>query len=147
MNPRLSYQQAVAQGASRLRLVLVLYDQAIADLHSALSALVRGDIEGRTRMVNHALKVIGCLEATLNKNEGGEVAENLERFYRKLRAGILQAQFRQSEVRIRRQIADLIRVREAWEQVGQVEELEARQAPLHGENSGDAPPAITNWRV
>lgn len=115
MNPRLSYRQSAAEGASALRLVVLLYDQAIADLQSAVSALGRGDIEGRTRMINHALSVVACLQATLNRDQGGQVAENLDRFYRKLRSSLLQAQVRQSEARIRRQIADLMKVREAWD--------------------------------
>jgi flagellar secretion chaperone FliS len=115
MDARLSYRAGAAQGASPLRLVVLLYDQAIADLQSALSALTRGDIETRTRMINHALSVIGCLQATLNKDHGGGVAENLDQFYGKVRAGLLRAQVRQSGAGIRRQIADLVKVREAWD--------------------------------
>jgi flagellar secretion chaperone FliS len=117
MNPRLSYRQAAAQGASQLRLVVLLYDQAIADLQGALAALARGDTEGRTHMIKHALSVLACLEATLNKDQGGSVAEQLERFYRQIRAGVLQAQVRQSSGGIRRQIADLVKVREAWDRL------------------------------
>jgi flagellar secretion chaperone FliS len=117
MNPRLSYQQATAQGASPLRLVILLYDQAIADLQSALSALACGDIESRTRHINHAILVIGHLEASLDKDKGGPVAMNLERFYRQLRSGLLAAQIRQSAAALQQQLIDLLEVRQAWEQV------------------------------
>jgi len=147
MNPPLSYRQAAAHGASPLRLVLLLYDQAIADLHSAVSALARGDIEGRTRMIKHALMVIGCLQATLNKEQGGEVAENLDRFYQKLRAGLVQAQFRQSTARLRRQIADLMKVREAWDHVDQLQTANFRQAAVGSENDGNSRQAETEWRA
>lgn len=147
MNPRLSYQQAAAQGASPLRLVILLYDQVIADLQSALSALARGDIEGRTRMINHAFAVIGCLQGTLNKEQGGRVAEDLDRFYRELRASLLQAQIRQSETGIRRRIADLMKVREAWDQADQIQTMAARQAAPPMENEPDGRQAITDWRA
>jgi flagellar secretion chaperone FliS len=137
MTARLSYRQAAAQGASPVRLVILLYDQAIADLQSAVSALARGDIEGRTRMLHHALAVIGCLQATLNKGQGGRVAENLDRFYLKLRAGLLRAQIRQSEAVIRRQIADLMKVREAWDQVDHTQTVAMRQTARHMENEPD----------
>jgi len=127
MDARLSYRAAAAQGASPLRRVILLYDQAISDLQSALSALARGDIEGRTRLINHALSVIGCLQATLNKDQGGQVADNLDRFYGQMRAGLLRAQMRQSEAGIRRQMADLIKVREAWDQIERLQTAPASQ--------------------
>jgi len=146
MDVRLGYRAMAAQGATPLRLVILLYDQAIADLHSALSALARGDIEGRTRMINHAFLVIGYLQGTLNKDHGGKVAEDLERFYGKLRAGLVQAQFRQSEARLRRQLADLMKVREAWEHVDQLQADAARRAAHFSENEPDGQPATIEWR-
>lgn len=147
MDPRLSYRAVAAQGASPLRLVILLYDQAIADLQSALSALARGDIETRTRMINHALSVIGCLQGTLNKDQCGKVAENLDLFYRKLRAGLLEAQLRQSEARLRRQIADLMKVRQAWDQADQQQSSTVRQATTAIENSGNPRSTRTEWRA
>jgi flagellar secretion chaperone FliS len=147
MTPPLSYRQASAQGASPARLVILLYDQAIADLQAALSALGCGDVEGRTRMINHALAVIGCLQATLNKNQGGRVAENLERFYLKLRTGLLRAQIRQSEAGIRRQIADLMKVRDAWDQVDRLQMMAVRLAAHAIENEPDGRQTMTDWKA
>lgn len=117
MDARLSYRAVAAQGASPLRLVILLYEQAIEDLRQALSALAEGDTEGRTRKINHAILVIGHLQASLDMAQGGPVAANLERFYQEIRAGLMRAQIRRSAVGIQRQISSLIRVREAWEQV------------------------------
>lgn len=114
MDPRLSYREAAVRGAGPVRLVILLYEQAIEDLRRALSALARGDIEGRTRQINHALLVIGHLQASLDKVQGGQVAVNLERFYKQLRAGLLQAQYRQSATLLEQQISHLMLVREAW---------------------------------
>jgi flagellar secretion chaperone FliS len=144
MDARSSYRAAAAQGASPLRLVILLYDQAIADLQSALSALAGGDIEGRTRMVNHALAVIACLQGTLNKDQGGRVAENLERFYLKLRAGLRRAQIRQSEAGIRRQITDLMKVREAWDQAEQLASTAAGGSEVQPDGSQSA---TVEWRA
>lgn len=101
-------------GASPVRLVVLLYEQAMENLRRALAAHMHQDIEGRTREINHALLVIGHLQATLDKEQGGKVAENLTRFYEQLRAGLVEAQCKQSAEVLERQISHLMQVYEAW---------------------------------
>jgi len=97
-----------------VRLVILMYEQALEDLRRALAAHASGDVAGRTREINHALLVIGHLQATLDKDQGGKVAENLARFYEQLRAGLVEAQCRQSAAALEQQIAHLLLVHEAW---------------------------------
>jgi len=114
MNASLTYREAAVRGASPLRLVVLLYEQAIEDLRRALGAHANGDIEGRTREINHAILVIDHLQATLDKEQGGQVALNLERFYNLVRAGMIEAQFKQSATVLEQQISHLMLVYEAW---------------------------------
>ena len=114
MNARLSYREAAVEGASPVRLVILLYEQAAEDLRAALGAHQRGDIEGRTRYINHAILVIGYLQASLDKERGGRVAVNLERFYDQVRFGLVEAQFKQSGAALEQQISHLMQVHEAW---------------------------------
>lgn len=97
-----------------MRLVILLYEQAIEDLRRALAAHARSDIEGRTRELNHALLVVGHLQATLDHNQGGKVTENLVRFYDQLRSKLVEAQCQQSATGIEQQISHLVQVRDAW---------------------------------
>ena len=60
---------------------MLLYEQAVQDLQRAMVAMREGDIERRTKELDHALLVIGQLQATLDLVRGGEVARNLDRFY------------------------------------------------------------------
>jgi len=53
----------------------------------------------------------------LNLERGGQVAQNLDRFYDAVRANLCEAQFQASKELLARQITDLLTVREAWEQV------------------------------
>ena len=117
MNPGLSYREAAVAGASPVRLVILLYEQAVEDLRRAMAAHRRGDIEGRTREINHAILIVGHLQATLDKERGGKVATDLERFYQQLQAGLVEAQGKQSAAGIEQQIAHLMQVHEAWCQV------------------------------
>jgi len=114
VNPRLCYREAAVRGASPVGLVLLLYEQAIEDVRRALAAFGRGDIEARTREINHAILVIGHLQASLDKDQGGVVALNLERFYDQVRAALVQAQCQQSAAILEQQISHLMLVREAW---------------------------------
>lgn len=114
MSARLSYRKAAVEGASPVRLVVLLYEQAFEDLRHALDSQNRGDIEGRTREINHAILVIGHLQTSLDKEHGGPVAESLERFYNQLRSGLVEAQFTQSAAALEQQISHLMEVHEAW---------------------------------
>ena len=58
-------------------MVVLLYDQLIKDLRRAAAKM--NDIEARTRELDHALKVLGQLQGTLDLTQG-EVASNLDRF-------------------------------------------------------------------
>lgn len=114
MNARLSYREAAVQGASPMRLVILLYEQAIDDVQRALAAHLQGDIEGRTREINHAILIIAHLETTLDKDRGGKVAENLARFYELVRTSLVEAQCKQSAALLERQVSHLVEVHEAW---------------------------------
>lgn len=117
MNPGLTYREAAVVGANPVRLVILLYEQAIEDLRQALAAQTAGDIEARTRQINHAILVLGHLEATLDKEQGGRVAENLQKFYQQVRAGLVEAQLRQSPALLEKQISLLMDVRDTWLEV------------------------------
>lgn len=120
MDARTSYREAAVRGADPLQLVILLYEQVVEDVRRALAALLRGDVETRTREINHALKVIGHLQGTLDTDQGGGVAGNLQIFYNQLRKGLVEAQFQQSEKLLEEQITHLMIVREAWVEVQRV---------------------------
>jgi flagellar secretion chaperone FliS len=117
MDARSSYRESAVRGASPVRLVLCLYEQAIEDLRRAINALGKGNIEARTRLINHALKVIGQLQGTLDMDRGGKVARNLEQFYNLVRAGLVQGQLKQSRRILEQQISQLVTIHEAWLEV------------------------------
>ena len=117
MDARTYYREAAVRGASPVRLVICLYEQAIEDLRRAVIALEKGDIEARTRGINHALMVIAQLQGSLDMEHGGDVARNLEGFYSLLRTGLIEAQVKQSTRILEEQISQLAIVHEAWLEV------------------------------
>jgi flagellar protein FliS len=120
-NARTAYREADVRGASGARLVVLLYEQAIQDLRQAAQAMDENKIELRTNYINHALEIIGRLEGTLDMERGGQVARNLEGFYKTLRANLWKAQLHKSKEILLRQITDLFALREAWTEVDRAE--------------------------
>jgi len=116
-NPARFYRQMSCQGASRVGLVVILYEVAMGCLHRAVKALEANNIEARTRELNHFLAVIGYLHASLDMARGGEVARALDRFYHIARVRILQANLAQSKAGLEEIAAHFNTLREAWEQV------------------------------
>ncbi len=127
MDARTFYREAAARGASPVQLVICLYEQAIDDLRQAVLALENGQIELRTRKINHAITVIGQLQGSLDMERGGEVARNLESFYGVVRAGICEGHMKQSAKILEREIAQLVLVYEAWLEVERATESAPEQ--------------------
>lgn len=115
MDARTAYRRADASGRCHpVHLVVLLYEQAVQDLQRAMVAMREGDIERRTNELDHALLVIGQLQATLDLVRGGEVARNLDRFYGVVSASLMEAQVKGSSTILERQIGNLLSLREAW---------------------------------
>jgi flagellar secretion chaperone FliS len=127
MDPRLAYREAAAQNGNPLHLVVLAYEQLAHDLQCALSALESREIEKRTRALDHALVVLSQLQAGLDLGCGGEVARNLDRFYNTLRVSLLQAQFQASAEILRKAIAHVLSLREAWIEVERAGASEAQK--------------------
>jgi flagellar protein FliS len=148
MDARSSYRESSVRGASPVRLVICLYEQAIEDLRRAVIALEKGDIETRTAQINHALTVIAQLQGSLDMERGGEVAKNLSRFYNLIRAGLTEAQFKQSTNLLQQQISQLVEVHEAWIEVERATALPQSSllpAQAHAPASSETPGA--NWNA
>jgi flagellar protein FliS len=138
MNPGLSYREAAVAGASPVRLVIFLYEQAIEDLRRAIAAQSQGNVEGRTREINHAILVIGHLQATLDAEQGGKVAANLALFYQHLRAELVEAQCRQSVKVLEQAITQLTQVHGAWCEV---------ESAMTAATTSETPQSHSDWNA
>jgi len=140
-----AYREVDAQGASGVRLVVLMYEQMIQDLRHAARAMEENNVEYRTDRINHVLDVLCVLEGTLNFERGGQVARNLRNFYKALRANLWKAQLTQSKELLMRQITDLFALRDAWAEVDRAES--GGPAPSVVQTVRTEPPAISDERV
>jgi len=112
--PAFTYRQFSVQSATPLGLVAMLYDGAMAAYLGAIVAIEAHDIEKKCRHLNRALAIIIQLEGTLNFEEGGEVAPNLQSFYAYARSQTMKANVENSAEILRSLIQHLATLRDAW---------------------------------
>ena len=120
MNPKrteLSYRRAAVENASSAGLIIILYDLLIDDLRQAMNAIAGKDVEARSQAIKHAFLVLQQLEGSLDRENGGEAAENLSKFYAVMRGRIFEAHTKVSAEILKEQVALLLDVRQAWQQV------------------------------
>jgi len=149
-NARSADRENDVRGATAVRLVVLLYEQLVQDLHQALDALEKNDVEIRTRRINHATLVIGHLQSPLDFANGGQVAQDLNKFYDVLRQNLMQVQFHPSKSGIYQQITDVLTLREAWVEVERAEKpsvaLAANAVPSDGAGR-DSNSVRVDWKA
>ncbi len=116
MNARNEYLENSVRGASPLGLVVKLYEQIVEDLRRAMAAIDANQIDKRTNAINHAILILEQLQGRLDHAAGGEVADNLDRFYNVIRDRLLQAHILQSKAQISEVMSAVLEVRNAWQQ-------------------------------
>lgn len=124
------YRAHALEGVSGVELTIALYDGIVRFMHEAIEAADRNDADGRRAAVKRAMDIVIHLQATLDKNVGGSVAESLSEFYTAMFALMLQGSQANSRNKFEQVIADVRNVREAWKQV------EVESASKGGASSG-----------
>lgn len=101
------------------RVVVMLYDEAIASLKAAIEAMEQNEIEERCNRINVVTEIIGTLHMSLDMDKGGEIAEQLGQLYRFVLAQLIRVNI-SSDVEGTARIIELMTpLRDAWEEVDQ----------------------------
>ena len=112
-----TYQRTSITTADRRRIVVMLYEGAVKNLHIAIDAIEAGDNETRTRRIRKTLDIIQFLSASLDFQKGGDIARNLSSLYDYARDTITTANIT-GDVKKLRETIDLFNVLlEGWKQI------------------------------
>lgn len=133
------YQTQQILSASPAKLVAMLLGKAISSLHEAIRAIEAGEIEERWRANSRAMEIVNHLWSTLDMEQGGEIAANLDQLYRFIIRLLPDVDMKNDPKPARDVIGLLEPLRRSWETVAAQQLTEARgQAPA-GSQPGAAP--------
>jgi flagellar protein FliS len=111
------YRNQELMTASPARLVVMLYDRAIQSLNEAIKAIEDGDIQRRWKANKNANEIITHLAMTLNFEEGGQIALNLNDLYRFMLSTLVNVDVRNDPQAARDVIKLIEPLRASWDQL------------------------------
>ncbi len=103
--------------ASQARLVLMMYDGLIRFLNESKKRMEAKDIAGRGLYLCKAQRIVSELLDTLNIQQGGDIALQLEKLYNFLIVNITQANIKGDPKLVDKSLEIVGNLREAWVQV------------------------------
>lgn len=102
--------------ASPLKLTIMLYEGAITACIQAQQALSQQDYNKKGENLTHAISIIeNGLRASLNKDQGGQIALNLDALYQYMSSSLMQANLHKDQQKIQEIQQILMELKVAWE--------------------------------
>jgi flagellar secretion chaperone FliS len=122
-NPIAAYKQvdfdAAVQGSDPHQLIVLLFDAADASLDKAREQIEGRDILGKTASLNKATEIIlDGLVASLNVEQGGELAEKLKALYLYMVGRLVDANVKLDPAAVTEVQSLLKQLSEAWREIG-----------------------------
>jgi len=111
------YQDAAVATQSKGRLIVLLYEGAIKFMKLAIEHIEARDYEQKGRYINRAQDIISELDAVLNTDAGGEIAENLGRLYAFMRNRLSEANIKSDPEMIREVITIMEELNQGWKTI------------------------------
>ncbi len=117
-NPWNSYRQIATQTASPGQLILMLFDGALNSMERALLGFEQSAPGPRNEIIHNNLRravdIIRQLNASLNLEAGGELAQTLRRLYHYFDSRLTESNLRKRREGVDEVIGHLSGIRDAW---------------------------------
>ncbi len=124
------YLRTQIQTASREQLVLMLFDGALRFCEQGKKALEQGDLEPGHVALTRAQEVVMELLYGVDRDKGGELADNLVRLYGYMLTCLVEANMRRNMSKVDEVKKILNELRDGWLQsMNQMKEAPSPQAP------------------
>ena len=108
---------ARVQGASSHRLISMLFDGVLTRISQAKGAIQQRDIENKGRKITEAINIIMGLRDSLDAEQGGEVALNLDALYDYIQRTLMQAHIHNDVAKLDECRTLLKEISSAWDQM------------------------------
>ena len=96
----------------------MLYEGAIERIIQAKGAMEHKNIELKGAKINSAISIIGGLRESLNSDEGGDLAMNLDNLYVYLQNILSNAHIKNDQTLLDEAVTLLNDLRSTWKQIG-----------------------------
>lgn len=121
-DPRETYRQvdlaSRTGGATPHQLITVLYEDVLRELRLGALAIEQGDHPAKSARLTKAVALLFALEAGLDFDKGGSVAETLSRFYRGCRDAAMRASIENNADLVRDVVANVSEIADSWKAIG-----------------------------
>ena len=114
MNGVSAYQETSITTESKGRLIIMLYDGAIKFMRLAIREIEAQNFEAKGRYIGKAQDIINELNAVLDMEAGGEVAENLRKLYVFMSSHLSRANVKRDPQMIREVITLMEELNKGW---------------------------------
>jgi len=117
MNGISAYQDSTITTQSNERLIVLLYDGAIKFMKLAIQELEAGNFQAKGQYIIKAQDIINELNAVLDLNAGGEIAENLRKLYLFMNRRLSEANNERDTKKIRDVIQLMEELNQSWKAI------------------------------
>jgi flagellar protein FliS len=114
VNVARDYQKANVTTADRVRIVVMCYEGCIANALRAQEEMRKGNVADKGVYLGKATAIVDELLNTLDKEQGGEIAERLELLYRYVLHSFSQANLKQDPSLMDGALRVLKELKEGW---------------------------------
>lgn len=112
---------SMVEGASPHRLIQMLMEGALEKMHIARGLMLEGKLGPKAEHITWAISIIDGLRISLDKELGGEIAQNLEDIYDYMVRRLVETNLK-NDVTILDEVSDLMKqIKEAWDAIAGVE--------------------------
>lgn len=108
-------KQAEKQEEDPYKIISILINNALEAINIAKITMSQGKIEEKGRFISLAITLIDGLKASLNKEEGGDIADNLDRLYEYMGFKLVEANLHNDVERLD-EVSNLLgTIKEGWD--------------------------------
>ncbi|MCC9624137.1 flagellar export chaperone FliS [Thalassospira sp. MA62] len=123
-----TYKQQQVNTATPAKMVFMLFERTLSRLNEAKRAIESNNIQARCNANCNAQELIAHLSGTLDMQQGGEIAANLDRLYQHCLIRLMDVD-RHNDIEAANEVITLLTpIRDSWAALAEKSEAELRQA-------------------
>ena len=142
-----AYKKASVNTLDQNKLIIMLYDGAIKNANFAVQYMESGEIEKVHDSLIKTKNIVTELLATLNMEQGGEIAKNLKSLYSYMFSQLIEANMEKKSEPVLTVIDLLKELRGAWVQIKEKKKPEEKKGNASGQSMNQYNEANTEKRI